>query len=75
MQPNEKNQKRPTHPLFDYLTENFDLKNDLQIALELHRTPSSISKFRSRKRPITPALIIAVHERFDIPIKTIKELL
>ena len=75
MQPNEKNQKRPTHPLFDYLTENFDLKSDLQLALEINKTPSSISKFRSGKRPITPAIIIAVHERFDIPIKTIKELI
>ena len=61
--------------MFDYLTENFDLKSDLQLALELEKRPSSISKFRTGKRPVTPALIIAVHERFNIPIKTIKELL
>lgn len=75
MQSKKESQKKPAHKLLDYLTENFDLKSDFQLAMELNKTPSSICKFRSGRREITPAIILAVHERFDIPVKKIKELL
>ena len=75
MQLNEKTQKKPAHKLLDYLTENFDLKSDFHLAMELNKTPSAICKFRAGAREITPSMIIAIHERFDMPVKKIKELL
>jgi hypothetical protein len=66
--------KLPRHPhkLFDFLIENFDLKNDKRLCLEIGIQPSSLSKFRAKKRAVTPALILAIHDRFQIPIEEIK---
>lgn len=71
MDSTEKRQ-RNQHTLFDYLTETFGIKNDVQLALEVGITPSALSKFRSKKRRVTPTLIIAIHKRYGVPIAEIE---
>lgn len=63
---------RNPHKLFDYLTATFDIKNDVQLALEIGITPSALSKFRSKKRRVTPTLVIAIHKRYGVPISEIE---
>jgi hypothetical protein len=64
---------KPAHRLFDFLIERYELGSDYQLALEIQVTPSSICKMRSGK-PVTANMILKVHERFDIPIREIKEM-
>lgn len=65
---------KPAHRLFDYLIERFALGSDYRLALETEVSASSICKMRSGKA-VTPSYILKVHERFDVPIKEIKEML
>lgn len=64
---------KPVHRLFDSLIERYELGSDYQLALEIQVTPSSICKIRSGK-PVTANLILKIHERFDIPVREIKEM-
>lgn len=69
-----KERQKIPHRLFDFLIENFALKNDNQLAKRLEIGQSALSKFRSG-RPVTANLILKVHENFEIPIRDIKALL
>lgn len=65
---------KPAHKLFDFLIEKFELGSDYRLALETEVSASSICKMRSGKA-VTASFILRVHERFDVPIKQIKEIL
>jgi len=67
-------EKKTPHKLFDFLIEKYDLGSDYKLAKELGTSASSICKIRAGK-PVTATYILKVHERWDMPIKEIKELL
>lgn len=61
--------------LLDYLRARFEIKNDRKLAQELGFSTPTISKIRTGKYNVSAELIIAVHERFNMPIKEIKSFL
>ena len=60
--------------LLDYLKEKFDIKNDRQLAIELGASHPTVSKIRNGKAKVSAEFMIAVHEKFNMPIAEIKEL-
>lgn len=65
----------PKHPLIDYLKERTHCITDRELAQELGVAPSMISKYRWRTLGISAALILDIHEKFDIPVAAIKLLI
>jgi hypothetical protein len=66
--------RKPAHRLFDFLIKNYRLKNDHALSLALDVVPSAVCKIRAG-RPVTAAIILKIHEKYDIPIRDIKGLL
>ena len=66
--------RKPAHRLFDFLIKNFRLKNDHALAEALEILPSTVCKIRAG-RAVTAAIILKVHEKYDIPVRDIKGLL
>ena len=66
--------RKPAHRLFDFLIKNFRIKSDVALSDALDVLPSTISKMRSG-RAVTAAVILKVHEKYEIPIRDIKALL
>jgi plasmid maintenance system antidote protein VapI len=60
--------------LLDALIAHLRLKNDRALASQLDVTPPQISKFRNKKSPLTPGLLIAIHEVSGLDIKFIRSL-
>ncbi len=60
--------------LLDYLKETFNVKNDRQLALEMGISHPTISRIRRGHKKASAEVIIAVHEKYGIPIAEIKEL-
>lgn len=60
--------------LLDYLKEKFEIKNDRQLAIELGASHPTVSKIRNGKAKVSAEFMIAVHEKFNLPIAEIKEL-
>jgi transcriptional regulator with XRE-family HTH domain len=65
---------RSTSNLFDQIIKDNNLANDVELARELGLFPSNISRIRKEKLSIGSTLLIAIHERFEIPVATIREL-
>jgi hypothetical protein len=63
------------HKLLDTLLERGSLKNDAALARELNVAPPVISKIRHHLLPVGPTHILAIHEKFAIPVKEIREAL
>jgi transcriptional regulator with XRE-family HTH domain len=61
--------------LLNYLQAMYGIKNDRQLALKIGFSTPTLSKIRTGKYKVSADMIIAIHEKFDIPIKDIKALL
>lgn len=59
--------------LLDQLHLIYDLTTDAQLAQMLALYPSMISKLRAGS-PLTPALVVRIHECTNLPLATIIEL-
>lgn len=66
--------RKPAHRLFDFLIKNFRLKSDHALSEALSVLPSTICKMRAG-RPVTAAVILKVHEKYEIPVRDIKALI
>lgn len=64
--------KKKTHPVFDVLIARFCLKNDVEIARLIGFQNSYIWKMRNRIVTGSPAVALAIHETFDMPIAEIR---
>ena len=64
-----------TAKVLDYLKNKFHIDSDGDLARELGTSPPTMSRIRMGHKVITPKLILAIHEAFDIPIKDIKAML
>lgn len=60
--------------LLDYLKEKFNVKNDRQLAMEIGISHPTISRIRRGHKKASAEVIIAVHEKYGIPISEIKQL-
>lgn len=60
--------------LLDYLKEKFEIKNDRHLSMALEIAHPTISKIRHGKANVSAEFMIAVHEKFNMPIAEIKEL-
>jgi transcriptional regulator with XRE-family HTH domain len=63
------------HKLFDLLREESNLNSDAELAEALNVTAPVISRIRSGKDRVGARMIILIHEKTDMPIAEIKELL
>ena len=60
--------------LLDYLIKNHGYKNDLAISKGTGISKGTISKIRTGKLYPSAEVMINLHERFGLPISTIREL-
>ena len=60
--------------LFDVLQERFKIKNDAAMCRELEVQASVISKMRNGLLPLSPTVILKIHEYLGVPVKEIREL-
>ncbi len=58
--------------LLDFLLRELEFTTDKQIADLLEVGVSAISKIRHGKN-VSPEIILRIHERTDIPVRTIRE--
>lgn len=58
--------------LLDIIKDEFDLKNDRELAAFLEVRPSVISKLRNGKTPFTAHQILIIHDATDWSIAKIK---
>lgn len=63
-----------THCLLDSVIASRRLRNDAELSKLLMLAPSSISKIRHRRVPLTATVMLRMHEVFDIPIAELKRL-
>jgi hypothetical protein len=59
--------------LLDFLIERLQLKNDAALARTLSIMPPMISKVRSRRAAVSPALLVVMHEASGITIEELRE--
>jgi len=62
------------HPVFDKLIHDHGFKYDFDLAKALKVSPSTISDFR-KKQTLSDAMILRVHEKFNMPVAEIRKLL
>jgi plasmid maintenance system antidote protein VapI len=60
--------------LIDYLISVANLRSDAALAKIIGVHPPTISKLRHGHVSLTPAVILKIHDAFDIPIKEIKRI-
>jgi hypothetical protein len=63
------------HALLDALIHQEGLKSDAALALELDYDVSGLSKIRLRKRGVSEALILRIHDYYGMPIARIRALI
>ncbi len=66
--------RNPAHPLIDTLITELRLKNDAALCRALEIAPAIISKIRHRVLPVSPSLMILIHDVTDKSIADIKVL-
>jgi len=59
----------------DFLLSSHGLRNDAALSRFLEVSPTVISKLRRGNYAFSPALIIRVHEKTEMPISAIKDAL
>lgn len=59
--------------LFDWLLVKAGAKNDAALAAKLGMAPPALSKMRNGHLGVGAVTILAIHERLDVPVKTIRE--
>ena len=67
-----RNTKLKQNDLLDIIKDEFDLKNDKELADFLEVQPAMISKVRNGKGSITPRMILIIHDATDWSIAKIK---
>lgn len=60
------------HDLLDILKDDFDLKNDRELAEFLEIQPSMISKIRNGRMKVTPNMLLIIHDATDWSIAKIR---
>jgi plasmid maintenance system antidote protein VapI len=60
------------HDLLDIIKDEFDLKNDRELAEFLEIQPSMISKIRNGKMGVTPNMLLIIHDATDWSIAKIR---
>lgn len=73
--PKEINPSLNGNKLFDRLLDENNLKNDAALSRELEVSAPVISKLRHGKLPFGPSIILAIHEKFGMPVKEIRAVL
>lgn len=63
----------PAHPLLDHLLTEHKLKNDAELSRVLEVGPPVVSKIRHGRLPVTATLILRMHEKLGVPVKTIRQ--
>lgn len=63
-----------SHPLLDFLLDSRQLKNDAALCRLLGIMPPVISKVR-HGRPVSPELILRIHEKLGMPVADIRALI
>ena len=64
----------PSHCLLDDVMARHQIRNDAELSRCLQLAPSSISKIRRRRVPVSDGVLLRVHDAFDIPIAELKRL-
>jgi len=65
---------RCPHRLLDTLIERYALKNDAGLSRALEVAPPCISKIRRGSTPLSAEMMLRIHERFELPIATLRQL-
>lgn len=60
--------------LFDQIISRNGLANDVALAGALGVFPPTICRMRKGQLPLGPTMLIAIHDRFEMPIAEIREL-
>ena len=60
--------------LINHLRREYKFRTDADLAKALGVKPPAISKLRHGVSTLTPALILKIHEAFDMPVKEIKRI-
>lgn len=61
--------------LLDDLMGAFSIKNDAALARELGVAAPVVSKLRHGRLAVGPTLILTIHEKFGVAVKSIRETL
>lgn len=59
--------------LVEFLITEFKRKNDAHISRDLMVAPPVISKIRNGHLPVGDSFILAIHERYGVDVKIIRE--
>lgn len=73
-QPQQAAHAAPAHCLLDGVMARQRIKNDAELSRCLQLAPSSISKIRRRRVPVSDGVLLRLHDAFDIPIAELKTL-
>lgn len=68
-------ESRNPHPVFDIIRAEWKMHSDKELSDLLDIEQSVISRIRSGKLQMSANVILAVHERAGLEIKTVKALL
>lgn len=60
--------------LINYLRREYELRNDAELAKRIGVKPPAISKLRHGTSALTPAIILKIHEAFNMPVKEIRRI-
>lgn len=60
------------HDLLDIIKDEFDIRNDRELAVFLDIQPSMISKIRNGRTGITPNVLLIIHDATDWSIAKIR---
>jgi hypothetical protein len=61
--------------LLDTLLHVLQLRNDAQLARALDLGPPSVSKVRKKRSPVTPEILLRMHEESNISIKELRAMM
>lgn len=67
-----RNTKLKQNDLLDIIKDEFDLKNDKELADFLEMRPSMVSKLRNGRTPFTAYQILMIHDATDWSIAKIR---
>ncbi len=60
--------------LINFLRREHNIRTDADLAKLLGVRPPAISKLRHGTSALTPAIILKIHETFDMPVKEIRRI-
>jgi DNA-binding transcriptional regulator YdaS (Cro superfamily) len=62
------------NPLLDHLRKLAGCKSDAALGALLNISNPTLSKMRHKKTKLSPTVILAIHEKLDVPVATIRQL-